>query len=184
MVGIRSLLELCRVTAEAVGGESLELAHGRTLMAAVALQQRVRPHQRKAVEMLLDVLHGNPPAPYVVAVLATGSELPAMDIGVAVGAFHARVREHQIAVALPATHSFVHAAQGELGLVVVKLRNVADGLPRREGVAVLAGEIQVAMRAARGRIVLALRRSRAIHRRRLWRRSRGAQQKPDNHVYQ
>ena len=87
------------------------------------------------------------------AVLAAGAELPAMDIGVAVGAFCARVREHQIGVALAAADPFVHAAQGELGLIVVKLRNVADRLPGRESVAVLAGEIQVAVRAARGRIV-------------------------------
>lgn len=184
VIGIRGLLELRRVTAEAIGGEPLELPHGRILVAAVALQQRVRPHQRKAVEMLLDVLHGNPPAPYVVAVLATGSELPAMDIGVAVGAFCARVAEHQVAMALAAAHPLVHATQGEPGLVVVKLRHVADRLPGRECMAVLAGEIQVAMRAARGRIVWILRRSRTIHRRRLWRRSRGAQQKPDNHIYQ
>lgn len=183
MIGVRGLLELRRVTTEAIGGEPLELAHGRVLMAAVALQQRVRAHQREAVEMLLDVLHGNPPAPYVVAVLATGSELPAMDVGVAVGAFRARVREHQIGVTLPAGHPFVHAAQGELGLVVVKLRNVADGLPRRERVAVLAGEIQVAMRAARAGIAWALCRSSAIGLRRLrqW-CSRRIQQKPDNHV--
>jgi len=185
VVGIRGLLELGGVTTEAVGGESLELADGRTLMAAVALQQRVRPYQRKTVEMLLDVLHGNTPALHAVAVLASSAELPAMDIGVAVGAFCARVREHQIAVALPAADPFVHAAQGELGLVVVKLRNVADGLPGRESVAVLAGEIQIAMRAARGRIGWTLRRSAAICRRRLrLRRSRGVQQKPDNHVYQ
>jgi len=57
MIGIRGLLELRRVTAEAIGGEPLELAHGRILMAAVALQQGVRAHQWEAVEMLLDVLH-------------------------------------------------------------------------------------------------------------------------------
>jgi len=150
VVGIRGLLELCRMTAEAIGGEPLELPHRRILVAAVALQKRVRPHQRETVEVLLDVLHRNAPAPYVVAILATSSKLAAMDIGVAVGAFRARVREHQIAVALPAADSFVHAAQGELGLIVVKLRNVADGLPGRESVAVLAGEIQIAVRAARG----------------------------------
>ena len=105
-----------------------------------------------------------------------------MDIGVAVCAFRARVGEHQIGVALAAADPFVHATQGELGLIVVKLRNIANRFPSRESVAVLAGGIQVAMRAASGRIVWLLRRSGAIHRRRLWRRSRGAQQKPDNHV--
>ena len=102
----------------------------------------------------------------------------------AVCAFRARVGEHQIGVALAAADPFVHATQGELGLIVVKLRNIANRFPSRESVAVLAGGIQVAMRAASGRIVWLLRRSGAIHRRRLWRRSRGAQQKPDNHVHQ
>jgi len=57
VIGIRGLLELRRVTTEAIGGEPLELAHRRILVAAVALQQGVRAYQREAVEMLLDVLH-------------------------------------------------------------------------------------------------------------------------------
>lgn len=141
MVGIGGLLELGGMATDAIGGESLELAHRRILVAAVALQQCMRSHQRKAVEVLLDVLYPHLPAFYRVAVFATGPELPPMDIRVAVGALRARVAEHQVAVALPASDPFVHPAQRKLRLVVVKFRNVANRLPGREGVAVLAREV-------------------------------------------
>lgn len=152
VIGIAGLLELGGMTAQAISGESLELTHGGVLMAAIALQQRVRSHQRKAVEMLLDVLHRNPPPFHAVAVFAARSKLAAMYIGVAVRAFRARIAEHQVGVALAAGHSFVHSAQGKLGLVVIKLGNIANRLPGGEGVAVLAGEIQVAVGTARGGI--------------------------------
>ena len=83
------------------------------------------------------------------AVLAARSELAAVNIGVAIRAFRAGVAEHQVGVALAAGDSFVHAAQGKLRLVMIKFGNVANRLPGGEGVAVLAGEIQVAVRAAR-----------------------------------
>ena len=148
VIGIAGLLELCRMAAQTIGGEPLELADGCVLMAAVALQQGVRSHQRKAVEVLLDVLHRNSPAFHVVAVFAVRSKLAAVNIGVAIRAFRAGIAEHQVRVTLPAGDSFVHAAQRKLGLIVIKFGNAANRLPRGKGVAVLAGEIQVSVRAA------------------------------------
>lgn len=150
VIGIAGLLELRPMAAQTVGGEPLELAHRGVLVAAVALQQRVRSHQRKTVEVLLDVLHRNSPPFHVVAVFAVRSKLAAVNVGVAVRAFRAGIAEHQVRVALAARNSFVHPAQGKLRLIVIKFRNVADWLPGGEGMAVLAGEIQVAVRAARG----------------------------------
>jgi len=148
VIRIAGLLELCRMTAQTIGGESLELAYGSVLVAAVALQQRVRSHQRKAIEVLLYVLHRNSPPFHVVAVFAARSKLAPVNVGVAIRAFHAGVAEHQVGMALPARHSFVQAAQGKLRLVVIKFRNVANRLPGSEGVAVLAGQIQISVRAA------------------------------------
>lgn len=110
----------------------------------------MRSHKRKAVEVLLDVLHRHPPAPDVVALFAVGSKLAAMNVGVAIGALRARVAEHQVAVALAAGYAFMHAAQGELGLVVVKLGHVANRLPGGKGVAVLTRQGEITVRAASG----------------------------------
>ncbi len=150
VIGIAGLLELRRMAAQTVGGESLELAHSCVFMAAVALQQGMRSHQRKAVEMLLDVLHRDPPPFHVVAVFAVRSKLAAVNIGMAVRAFRAGIAENQVGVTLAAGDCFVHAAQGKLRLIVIKFRNITDRLPSGEGVAVLAGEIQIAVRAAGG----------------------------------
>ena len=185
MVGIAGLLKLGRMATQAVGGEPLELAYGRVLVTAVALQQRVRPHQRKAVEVLLDVLHRNPPPFHCVAVFATRSKLAAVNVSVAVRAFRARVAEHQIGVTLAASYPLVHAAQGKLGLVVIEFWNAAYWFPRRKGMAVLAGEVQIPMRATGGGVCLVLWRRRATCARlRRERRSQGAEQKPYDQVHQ
>jgi hypothetical protein len=153
-------------------------------MTAVALQQRVRSHQRKSIEVLLDVLHRNSPASHVVAVFAVRSELPAVNIGVAIRAFRAGVAEYQVSVALAARDSFVHAAQRKLGVIVIKFGNVANRLPRGKGMAVLTGEIQVSVRAARGGVSGALR-WRGVCLPLLGHRcSRSAQQKPNRQIDQ
>lgn len=183
MVGIGGLLELGGMATDAIGGESLELAHRRILVAAVALQQCMRSHQRKAVEVLLHGLHPDPPALYRVAIFATGAELAPMDIRVAVRALRARVPEHQVGMALPAGDPFMHPAQGKLGLVVIKLRDIADRLPGCEAVTILARQIQITVGAARSGLALAgcLR---GVARRLRRQSSRSTQQEPDDQVYQ
>lgn len=84
------------------------------------------------------------------ALLAICPELALMNIGVTVGALDAYVAEHRLGVALRAGNVLVHAAEGIAGLVVIKLGKVADWLPRAECVAVLAGHVQIAVRASRG----------------------------------
>jgi|SRR5579871_301531 len=105
-------------------------------------------HQGKAIEVLLDVPDGDVPALHGVAVFAVSSKLPAMNVSVAVRALGAGLRKNQVRVALAAGYALVHAAQGKTRFVVVKFRYAADRLPGGEGVAVLAGEIQVAVGAA------------------------------------
>lgn len=183
MVGIGGLLELGRMATDAIRGESLELAHRRILVAAVALQQGMRSHQRKAVEVLLHGLHADPPAFYGVAIFATSAELAPVDIRVAVRALRARVPEHQVGMALPAGYPFMHPAQGKLGVVVIKLRDIADRLPGCEAVTVLARQIQITVRVARSGLALAgcLR---GMARRLRRQSSRSTQQEPDDQVYQ
>ena len=82
------------------------------------------------------------------ALLAGRSELATMDVGVAVRAFRADFRKHQIGVALPARNLLVHPAQRIAGLVVVELGNVADRFPSGEGMAILTRNGEVAVRTA------------------------------------
>lgn len=81
--------------------------------------------------------------------LFTGPHPAPMDVGMAVAATGSRVREHWFRVALRACHVLVHSAQGEVGLVVIEFRNRADRLPSHRGMAVLAGDIKVAVRTTR-----------------------------------
>src|SRR5260370_41407624 len=70
------------------------------------------------------------------AVLAVGSELSAVDIGVAVSARVANVRKQQFGVALSArAHGRVHATQRIPGLAVIKIRHRTNWFPTRTGVA-------------------------------------------------
>lgn len=150
-------LKVLRVARITLRRESLELAHGGALVARSTIQGRMRTHQGKAVLVLINLLHRNLPSLYRVALFAGCPKLTLMDIGVAVSAFLAHVREHRLRVALGATHSLVHAAQGKSGLVVVELRNVADRLPCAQGVAVLAGDVQRAVRASGSSVASPLR---------------------------
>lgn len=135
----------------ALCGKADELPAGRAFVTGIAVHSSVRPKQREAVLMLMNRVERNVPALHRVALLALRSKLPAMYVGVAVGTFVANVGENQADVTLAAFHFFVHAAQRIFCPVVIKLRNIADGLPTGEAVAVLAGLLQVAVRAARHR---------------------------------
>ena len=117
-------------------------------MAGTAVQRGVSSEQRKAVLVLVDLLHGNLPALDGVALFAAGTELAFMDVGVTIRALIAHVGKYRFDMALRAGDPLMHTAQREAGLVVVELWHVADRLPSTQRVAVLAGNIQVAVRAA------------------------------------
>ena len=126
------------VTGVALGGKPCELADSGALVAFGAIHHGVRPHQWKAVLMILDLAIRDLPSLYRMAVFAIGTELPHMDIGMAVGAMRADVLEHHRSVTFGAAHVLVHAAQWIRGLVMVELRHRPDRLPTRVGVAILA----------------------------------------------
>ena len=72
-----------------------------------------------------------------------------MDVCVAIRAIVTDIREHKVRVALCTSNTFMHATQWIARFVVIKFRNVANGLPAGERVAVLALNIQRPVWAAR-----------------------------------
>jgi len=117
-------------------------------VAGTAVQRGVSSEQRKAVLVLVDLLHGNLPALDGVALFAAGTELAFMDVGVTICALTPHVGKYRFDMALRAGDLLMHTAQREAGLVVVELWHAADRLPSAKRVAVLAENIQVAVRAA------------------------------------
>jgi hypothetical protein len=82
-----------------------------------------------------------------VALLTVRTHCSFVNVGVAIGASGSYVGKDRLGVTLGASHIVVHPAQRIFGLVVVKFRDRADGLPSDRGVAVLAGNVQISVRA-------------------------------------
>ena len=80
---------------------------------------------------------------------AIGSQLAAVDIGMAVLAALSHIRENRLGVTLRASHRVVHAPKRVARLVVIEFRSRADRLPRARCVAVLTRDAQISMRAMR-----------------------------------
>lgn len=121
------------------------MAHCRTLVAIFALHSGVRSQQRKPILVIFHRLDGNIPALNRVALRTVRAHFSLVDVGVAVLAIPANIREDRLDVALGALHFFMHSAKRILGLVVIELRNGADGPPAGSGMAVLARNRQGAV---------------------------------------
>ena len=115
-------------------------------MAGVAIHRRVRPGQRKAVVVRLDVFDRYAPPAHRMALLAIRAQRALVDVGVAVLALCGDICEYRLHVAVGAGHIDVHAAERVLRLIVIEFGNGADRLPPLRRVAVLAGNVQVAVR--------------------------------------
>jgi hypothetical protein len=85
-----------------------------------------------------------------VALRAVRTEFPPVNVGVALGAILAHIRENWFYVAFRAFHIFVHATQRVIGLVVIEFRHGTNGPPSRGRVAVFTGNRQPPVRALRG----------------------------------
>lgn len=149
MVGQGGLDEVLLVARNAVRGEAGKLAAGRSLVAVLAHQGCMRADQREAIFVPAYRAHRHLPARDRMAALALCAELTPMNVGMAVRALHTHVAENEGHVALGAGDSFVHAAQGEAGLVVVELQGAPQRFPAGKGMTVLTGDFQIAMWAAR-----------------------------------
>ena len=152
-------LKIRSVTRVTLSRHRLELAIGRTLVARIAVDRGVGSRERKAVIMLLHLLHRDLPSSNRVTLLAVGSQLPPVNIGVAVLAALTYIREHGFNVTLRAGHRLVHAAKWITRLIMVEFRHCASGSPRICCVAVLARNIQITVWTMRLLVSLPLRRS-------------------------
>jgi len=146
VVRVQGLLVIRGVAGNAGGLKAGELAYGLTLMAIGAFQGRVRAEKRKPVRMLPHLIGLNVPALYRVAALAIRAELAAVNIGVAIRAARAYIREYEVGVAERALNLLVHAAQRVARAIVIEFRNASNGFPARAGVAVLARNADGAVR--------------------------------------
>ena len=105
--------------------------------------------QRESVLVILDVFDCDLPALDGVALLAPGSHLAAVDVGMAVGALVSYVREDRLRMALGTGNVLVHAAQGITCLVVIEFGDGANRFPPYRRVAILTGNVQISVRTAR-----------------------------------
>jgi hypothetical protein len=117
-------------------------------VAGIAIYSGVRSGQRKAVIVLLDLLNRNLPSPDRVAGLAIGSQLPLVNIGMAVLAALSHVTKHRFYVALSAGDGLVHAAQRIARPVVVEFWNGSNRLPPACCMAILTRNSEVPVRTA------------------------------------
>jgi len=88
--------------------------------------------------MVADLLLGSEPALHDVALRAIRAEFTQMDIGMAIGAILADIRENRLRVTLRARGSFVSASKRKLRLIVVELRNIANRAPAGGHMAIFA----------------------------------------------
>ena len=147
MIWTRGGLKLLGMAGIALGGQAHKLSGGCSLVARSAVQRRMGPEQRKTVLVLVDLLHGNLPAFHTVTLLTICPELALVDVCVATGAVVADVGEYRSYVALRAADPLMHAPQGKPGLVMVELGYAADRLPAAQRVAILARDVERAVRA-------------------------------------
>lgn len=112
--------------------------------------------QREPVLMLVDLLNGDGPALYAVALFAIGPKLAPVKVGVAIRAALPHIGEYRLDVALRTRHAFVHAAQRIAGLVVIELWDRTDRLPPGSCMTVLTGQVQISMWAMRSGVRLSL----------------------------
>lgn len=115
------------------------------------------PEKGKPVLVLVDLLHRNLPTFHGVTLITICAELALVDVSVAIRALVTHVGKYRLDVALRTGHSLVHSPQRIPSLVMVELRYASDRLPSAQGVAVLAGNIQRAVRTATVGIGLRLR---------------------------
>jgi hypothetical protein len=105
--------------------------------------------QREAIVVLLNVFNSDAPSADGMTLLAIRTQLPFVNISVAVLASLTDAREDHLDVALDAGHASVHAAQRIASLAMVELGNSADRLPAIRGMTVLARNGQAAVRTMR-----------------------------------
>jgi hypothetical protein len=99
----------------ALNRQALELSDSLALVTVRAIQARMATHKREAVVMLFRPLGDEAPTLYGVTLFTARTHLPAMNVGVTIGAVGSHVREHWLGMALGTRNPLVLAAQRILG---------------------------------------------------------------------
>lgn len=126
--------------------QALELPGGSAFVALIAFHQGVRPDKRKAILVIANRIQRNVPTLDRVATFTIRAKLPAMNVGMAIGAAGTCVLEAQAGMALSAGYLQVHAPQWIARTLMIKLGVRSDRLPTGIAVAILARDGQRAMR--------------------------------------
>jgi hypothetical protein len=148
VIGIDSFLKIGQVAGCALRRQTQVVSDGGVLVAFLAFHNRVRTEERKAVEMLLNGLHGNLPTKHCMALRAVLAKLRAVNVSMALRAVLPNVGENRLGVASRAGNFFVHAAKRIASAVVVEFRKGADRRPACVGMAIFAGDGQRSMRTS------------------------------------
>ena len=149
VVGIRGSVVVGLMTREARDRHRLKLAVGGVFVAGVAVHRRVSSGEREAVVVILDLLHRHIPSADRVALFAVGSQLPPVNIGVAILAALAHVAEHHLFVTLGAGYRLVHAAKRITGLIMIEFGDRSDRPPSARSMAILTRNRESAVGAMR-----------------------------------
>jgi hypothetical protein len=149
VIRIRCLLIFPLVTGNTLRRESLKLPNCRALVTFLALHRCVRPKKRKAVLMILHLLHRDIPSANRVTLCAIRTEFPTVNVRVAIRAIFSNVGEDRFHMTLRALHFFVHTSQRIFRVVMVEFRMRADWPPCRRRMAVFTWDCNRPVRAAR-----------------------------------
>ncbi len=126
------------MTSCTIGRKTLKLPGSRIPMAGIAFHQSMRANQRKPVLMIAHRFHRQGPTLDRMTLLALRPHLATMDVGMTIGAFVSDIRKYRTGMALGAGYFLMHAGKRKMRPVVIELRRIADRLPPRKGVTVLA----------------------------------------------
>ena len=151
------------MAADALGGKARKLSYCNILVARIAVSDRVCAKQREPILVLFNRPHRYSPSIHGVTAFALRTHLAAMNVRVTIGAAQPDIRKHRTYMALLARDSLMHAAQRILRPVVIELGNIANRFPSRERMAVLARNVEGAVRTMGRNRVLRLLRRHAAH---------------------
>ena len=126
MVYGTSFLVVGEVAGGAIRTEAAEQAGRFTLMTVLALQRRMRSHQRKTVRVPVRIHHDLAPPSHIVALFAIASVFTPMDIRMTGGALFPDGGEDQLGMALPAIQTDMHSFQRESCSSVAKVGKWPD----------------------------------------------------------
>ena len=156
--GIGGVLPVFQMAGIAGGAQSQENTRCGLLVAFIALNRGMSAEERKAVLVVAHLLDSDVPALHRVTLGAVRPHLPTVNVGVAIGAIFAHVREYGFYVTLGALHFFVLPAKRIFRFAVIEFGNRADGSPTGRSVAVFTGNVQRAVGISLG-VLLSVARS-------------------------